>query len=112
MGMAQRVAEARRRGSAVLVADVGRPNRVHFLSELRRLLADEAVDFSCHGMAIQRAEKVATRREVPVDILELPLGGPAHKTVRPERPSVLWRSEGLRGPASLLESTCFATETK
>ncbi|CAE8708676.1 unnamed protein product [Polarella glacialis] len=64
IAMAERVAEARRRGSVVLVADCGRPNRDVFLGTLRRILKTEdtvdGLDFNCHGVAVQRVDDSAS----------------------------------------------------
>eukprot|EP00913_Durusdinium_trenchii_P016323 g15342.t1 len=68
-GMAHRVAEAVRRGSAVLVADVGRPNRKAFMTQLRDLLPEVEIgsDFTTEGMAIQETDgPPSPSREVPV----------------------------------------------
>ncbi|CAK0828842.1 unnamed protein product [Prorocentrum cordatum] len=108
VGVAGRIAEARERGSAVLVADVGRPNRGAFLEELGRLRPHEEAAFACRGRARQLvvagpsgpgacaavgAESDALGKETRVEILELP-PGPASAAVRPSSPSTLWRPRG------------------
>jgi len=98
VAMAKRVAEARRRGSAVLIADIGRPNRRFFLEELGRLLPGAEADFSkCSGLAVQRSAGGAAPKsdttKVRVEVLELP-PGPATSTVKPESPCVLLRPPG------------------
>ncbi|CAE7414154.1 mettl21a [Symbiodinium natans] len=91
--MARRVAEAHLRGSVVLLADVGRPNRSRFLSQLRQLLPSLAsrlpgFDFPVAGLAVQETDGVKVdNRRVPVQLLELPFDGPASKAVRVEVPA-------------------------
>ncbi|CAE8637754.1 unnamed protein product, partial [Polarella glacialis] len=114
IAMAERVAEARRRGSVVLVADCGRPNRDVFLGTLRRILKTEdtvdGLDFNCHGVAVQRVDDSASSfcRKVSVDILELPQNGPAQAFVNMVEPAVCIRPATV-GLASLVESTCWTT---
>ncbi|CAK9089841.1 unnamed protein product [Durusdinium trenchii] len=106
-GMAHRVAEAVRRGSAVLVADVGRPNRKAFMTQLRDLLPEVEIgsDFTTEGMAIQETDgPPSPSREVPVQLLELPMNGPASQTVRAAARSI---RPNKVGASSLVESTCW-----
>ena len=77
--MAVRVAEARARGSAVLVADIGRPNRRAFLERLRELRPQEDCSFSCHGLARQHLD--AQISDTRVELLELPKDGPAKEAL-------------------------------
>ncbi|CAK9020072.1 Pentatricopeptide repeat-containing protein [Durusdinium trenchii] len=105
--MAHRVAEAVRRGSAVLVADVGRPNRKAFMTQLRDLLPEVEIgsDFTTEGMAIQETDgPPSPSREVPVQLLELPMNGPASQTVRAAARSI---RPNKVGASSLVESTCW-----
>lgn len=98
---ARRVAEARARGSAVLVSSPeDRPNgRKLFLEELQRLLPDEVIEFTGRGKAVQGTQPgdvggpSRPPRELLVDILELP-PGPAVAAVRPDSPSVMLRPAG------------------
>mmetsp|Transcript_13966 Transcript_13966/g.38163 ORF Transcript_13966/g.38163 Transcript_13966/m.38163 type:complete len:357 (-) Transcript_13966:78-1148(-) len=95
--VAHRVAEARARGSAVLIGDVGRPNRAAFLAELRRLCPGEPADFgACRGVATagkRRGRETVMEKEVVVEVLELP-PGPAVAGVCSEYPSFAIRPEG------------------
>eukprot|EP00438_Fugacium_kawagutii_P024376 Skav213352 [mRNA] locus=scaffold317:90854:91777:- [translate_table: standard] len=110
--MAHRVAEAFRRGSVCLIADVGRPNREAFLTQLRQLLPEVATDFSIEGLAIQEVTAVTdavasapgSQRSVPVQLLELP-GGPA-AMIRSSTPGRSIRPNAV-GVSSLVESTCW-----
>merc|ERR1719336_3145697 len=81
--MARRIAEARERGSTILVSDIGRPNRVAFLEELRRLRPTETAEFASKGTAVQgtraaegpsAAGASAAAQGVRVELLELPCG--------------------------------------
>lgn len=93
-GLARRVAEARRRGTKVLVSDTGRPGRSAFVAELRRLLADledvaftprrgMAVQGSRHELFCEPARRKSPGQEVLVDLLELPpLAAGAAEVVR------------------------------
>lgn len=99
--LARRVAEARDRGSAVLISDIGRPNREAFLNELRRLRPYEPAEFACHGVAALQDTPVRQAaggfagtqgsKDVQVYVLELPAGGPASVALRPESPSIMVR---------------------
>lgn len=102
--MAHRVAEAFRRGSICLIADVGRPNREAFLTQLKQLLPEVAMNFSIEGLAIQEVTDAAVApRSVPVQLLELPGGGPATVFFPPGR-SIRPNAVGV---SSLVESTCW-----
>ncbi|CAE7316634.1 unnamed protein product [Symbiodinium necroappetens] len=85
--MAERVAEAHLRGSVVLLADVGRPNRRLFLSRLLQLLPSLAkrlpgFDFPIEGLAVQETDGAEVEhRHVPVQRF--------HSTAPPPKRSVL-----------------------
>lgn len=105
--MAHRVAEAFRRGSVCLIADVGRPNREAFLTQLKQLLPEVAMNFSIEGLAIQEVtDASAVARSVPVQLLELPGGGPAAVFFRSSTPGRSIRPNAV-GVSSLVETTCW-----
>lgn len=95
--MARRIAEARERGSAVLVSDTGRPNRVAFLEELRRLRPTETAEFAGKGTAVQGthaaegpSKAASATKRLQVELLELPKGL-ATEALQTESPSVMTR---------------------
>ncbi|CAE8701420.1 unnamed protein product, partial [Polarella glacialis] len=76
--MARRVAEARARGSHVLITDIGRPNRKVFIQELQQLWPDEPIEFNVAGLAVQGPLSAHGRdpsNNVEVDVLALPPSG-------------------------------------
>lgn len=95
--MARRIAEARERGSTILVSDIGRPNRVAFLEELRRLRPTETAEFACKGTAVQGthaaegpSSAASAAKDVRVELLELP-HGVGTKALQHGSPSVMMR---------------------
>lgn len=94
--MARRVDEALERGSRVLVADIGRPNRKVFLSTLQDLRPEEDFSFSCSATAVHvgstTSSTSATTSETTVELLELPQHGPAEAALR------TWPNTELRRP--------------
>eukprot|EP00439_Symbiodinium_sp_Y106_P066441 s2470_g10.t2 len=115
--MAERVAEAHLRGSVVLLADVGRPNRSLFLSRLLRLLPSLATrlpgfDFPIEGLAVQETDGAEVEhRHVPVQLLEIPFDGPAAEKVRAQFPAKCIRPAAV-GAASVVESTCWVSDAR
>lgn len=115
--MAERVAEAHLRGSVVLLADVGRPNRRLFLSRLLQLLPSLAkrlpgFDFPIEGLAVQETDGAEVEhRHVPVQLLEIPFDGPAAEKVRAQFPAKCIRPAAV-GTASVVESTCWVSDAR
>eukprot|EP00434_Breviolum_minutum_P034216 symbB.v1.2.030276.t1/scaffold3393.1/size57804/2 len=81
--MAYRIHEALERGSAVLIADIGRPNRKVFLSTLSSLRPEEDFDFRCSGLAVHSGagSQNATSVSTNVELLELPRKGPGERAL-------------------------------
>jgi len=95
--VARRIAEARERGSTILVSDIGRPNRAAFLEELRHLRPTETAEFEGKGTAVQGTDAAggpsaapSATKGVRVELLELPRGI-ATKALQYGSPSVMIR---------------------
>ncbi|CAE7871919.1 unnamed protein product [Symbiodinium necroappetens] len=80
--MAQRVVEARQQNCAVLISDIGRPNRKVFIEKLAGLRPEESSEFASSGIAVQRVGGTEAGR-TKVELLELPANGPASVLVIP-----------------------------
>ncbi|CAE7802640.1 Comt, partial [Symbiodinium sp. KB8] len=80
--MAQRVVEARQQNCAVLISDIGRPNRKVFIEKLAGLRPEESSEFASSGTAVQRVGGTEAGR-TKVELLELPANGPASVLVIP-----------------------------
>ncbi|CAK9102495.1 Pentatricopeptide repeat-containing protein [Durusdinium trenchii] len=90
--MAVRADEALRRGAAVLVADIGRPNRKVFLERLRQLRPQEDIAFTGHSTAACRSSE-AEASETRVELLQLPHRRAAAELVDKWPPALLVRPE-------------------
>lgn len=88
--MAQRVVEARQQNCAVLISDIGRPNRKVFIEKLAGLRPEESSEFASSGTAVQRVGGTEAGR-TKVELLELPANGPASEALAKWPPAVLSR---------------------
>ncbi|CAE7345814.1 unnamed protein product [Symbiodinium sp. CCMP2456] len=88
--MAQRVVEARQQNCAVLISDIGRPNRKVFIEKLAGLRPEESSEFASSGTAVQRVGGTEAGR-TKVELLELPANGPASEALAQWPPAVLSR---------------------
>jgi len=88
--MAQRVVEARQQNCAVLISDIGRPNRKVFIEKLAGLRPEESSEFASSGTAVQRVGGTEAGR-TKVELLELPPDGPASEALAIWPPAVLSR---------------------